>query len=960
MFKAFLLRAWAIIDITVKRLLAQWQLALVTVLGLVASISLVISIPLYADAVNHRIFLEKVTGNTTGENAETTGSLPLVFMFYYYGGWYGNLQLDEIQPFDRFLANSAARGPILGMPVQSVVHFVDTESFYLYPPQAGESNYQDVMSNLGTASIGFMSGIENHIRIVEGNFPQPAVPTEDSVIDVLVSLSFANEVGLQVGENYVILAKGETETGSVIRVPFPVRIAGVWEPTDNSETYWMFHPMKLENVLLVPEQTFADRVSPLIPGEVKTAIWFITLDGTDISSNDVGTLLGRIDQLKRTAAELLPNVKDMRSPEDALVAYNKAVNKLTVLLYAFAVPVIGLILAFISLVSSLMIERKRNEMAVTRSRGATASQMLGSVALESAVLGVISLAISIPVAILLTKVIGQARSFMDFSARSDIRVNLTPAAWQAGLITVVVALVAVLMPAISAIRHTIVSYKLERARLVRPPWWQRVWLDFLLLIPVWYGMYMLKKQGGILALGSSDPLGNPLLFLIPSLAVLACTLIILRLIPLLMAAISWVAARTRLVGLLLASRQLSRSPGHYNTPFLILVFTLSLSAYTASLAQTLDQHLYAKTYYQIGADMRFAEIGESNQSPYAPVQSSITPEFFFFPVTEYLKLPEVQAVSRVGNYRATASLNGGVDTAAGRFYGIDRIYFPSVAFWRRDFAAANLGTLMNALGATPNGVLVPRRLGLVKGDPINLTVATDVGNVKLDAEVVGSFDLFPTWYEEKDGALFVGNLDYLFQEAGGDSPYQVWAKVVPNLDYANLKKLELPALNIRVITWSAAIPNIRQVQQRPEQQGIFGFLFIGFAAAAILTVVGFLLYALFSYQRRFVELGVLRAGGLSRGQMSTYLAFELIFLILFGGIVGTALGAWMSARFIPYLQIGTDVASRIPPFKIIIAWNSIFQIYALFGLLFAVTLVVLVVLLERMKIFQAIKLGETV
>ena len=94
--------------------------------------------------------------------------------------------------------------------------------------------------------------------------------------------------------------------------------------------------------------------------------------------------------------------------------------------------------------------------------------------------------------------------------------------------------------------------------------------------------------------------------------------------------------------------------------------------------------------------------------------------------------------------------------------------------------------------------------------------------------------------------------------------------------------------------------------------------------------------------------------------MGTYLAFELTFLVLFGTVVGTVLGAWISTKFIPYLQIGTDVASRVPPFKIIIAWNAIFEIYALFGFLFAITLAVLVVMLERMKIFQAIKLGETV
>ena len=961
MLKAFLLRAWATIIIAVKRLLAQWELAVVTILGLLASISLVITIPLYADAVNHRIFLEEVTGNTGSGDTGKPAELPLTFMFYYYGGWGGSLQWEGIQPFDQYVLKSASTGPILGMPVKSVVRYVSTDSFRLYPPSARASNYQELRSDLGLVNLAFMSAIGEHITLDEGNFPRPAGSQNDSVIDVLISLPLANRLGLQIGENYIVLGKGLTETGAEITVPYPVQIAGIWEPKDNTDPYWMFSTASLIDGLLVPEQTFVNRISPFLPGEVNSAIWYITLDGTNISSNDVATLLGRIGQLERLAAKLLPNIKNMRSPEQALVAYHQAVGKLTILLYAFAVPIIGLILAFISLVSSLMIERKRNEMAVTRSRGATAPQVLGSIALESLLLGLISLAISLPLAIFLTKTIGQARTFMDFSTRSTIRVNLTPTAWQSGLITVVLTLIFVLIPAIGAIRHTIVSYKLERARLVRPPWWQRLWLDVLLLIPVGYGMYMLKKQGSILAIGSNDPLGNPLLFLIPSLAVLACTLIILRLIPPLMRAIAWLAGRTKLVGLLLATRQLSRSPGHYNTPFLILVFTLSLSAYTASLAQTLDQHLYTKTYYQTGADMRFTEVGESNQTPFpVPGQSFTKPEFFFFPVAEYLQIPGIQAVTRVGIYPAIGTLSAGAGSVIGKFYGIDRIDFPGVAFWRQDFASADLGTLMNALGGTPNGVLVPQSLGLALGDSLPLKVSTDIGDVSMEVKVVGTFNLFPTWYSEKDGPLFVGNLDYLIQQVGGESPYQVWVKAAPNMDYTHLSQLELPDLNVRVLSWNAAVPAILQVQQRPEQQGIFGFLFIGFAAAAILTVVGFLLYALFSYQRRFVELGVLRAGGLSRGQMATYLAFELTFLVLFGGVVGTALGAWMSARFIPYLQIGTDVASRLPPFKILIAWNAIFQIYALFGILFAITLAVLVVMLERMKIFQAIKLGETV
>ena len=90
------------------------------------------------------------------------------------------------------------------------------------------------------------------------------------------------------------------------------------------------------------------------------------------------------------------------------------------------------------------------------------------------------------------------------------------------------------------------------------------------------------------------------------------------------------------------------------------------------------------------------------------------------------------------------------------------------------------------------------------------------------------------------------------------------------------------------------------------------------------------------------------------------LPWELTFLILLGIGIGTALGSWMSVLFIPYLQVGADVAARIPAYQVWIDWSAIFQIYALFGLLFLITLSVLVVLLRRMKIFQAIKLGETI
>ncbi|MDI7276995.1 MAG: FtsX-like permease family protein, partial [Anaerolineae bacterium] len=164
---------------------------------------------------------------------------------------------------------------------------------------------------------------------------------------------------------------------------------------------------------------------------------------------------------------------------------------------------------------------------------------------------------------------------------------------------------------------------------------------------------------------------------------------------------------------------------------------------------------------------------------------------------------------------------------------------------------------------------------------------------------------------------------------------------------------------IMVTDWSSAPLEIAAEQERPQRQGVFGLLSVGFVASAVLTVLGFLLYALFSFHRRAVELGVLRAIGLSLGQTISVLGCELILLLVAGTGAGTALGVWVSAWFIPKLQVGVEAASRYPPFQVVIAWAAIGRMYLLFGVLFVCALAGLVWLLTRMRIHQAVKLGET-
>lgn len=974
----FLLRSLAIFAVATRRLISQRGLALATAVGLVASIALVMSVPLYTDAVYYRILREELSQGSDDTAALTRP--PFAFMFRYVGSLYGMKEWDDITQVNDYLTTQGVAA--LTLPHKMTVRYGKTDNFRLFPTE--DIAYADVKDPLAWVNFAFVSDFEKHTTLVEGAYPTAATANLDDPVEVAINDAMADELGLQVGEQFMTFRRVELENGARV-VQIPIRITAIWRATDPTEEFWFYRQSVFDNQLFIPEATFQGRVSSLLNDEIAQALWYIILDGAEIHAGDVGWLTARIEQVQQRAATLLTNTRLEVSPYDALNRYRVSTRFLNILLYAFSIPIVGLLLAFIGLVVGLSVSRQRNEIAVLRSRGATATQILGIAVLEASLLGAMALLAGVPVSQAVSELIGATRSFLNFSIDSDLRVAMTLSTFRFGLVALAVTLFAQVIPSLGAARYTIVSYKQEQSRTIRPPWWQRAWLDILLLIPAGYGAYLLQQQGSIAIMGTDgatgSPFENPLLFLVPALGAFALTLFVLRLLPFLMRVIAWIAGKTNSVGFLLASRYLARDPAFYTTPLILLILTLSLSAFTASLAQTLDNHLYDQSYYRTGADMRLVELGRSDlpaegggaggapagESGAAPAASGAAataaeegPNWVFIPVSEHLEVPEIVGAARVGEFGASIQVQGSW-TESG-FLGVDRIDFPKATYWRRDFAPASLGSLMNALAVSPDGVLMRRdfmRQNSIRvGDALQVRVSNYGQRADMTMKVAGEFDYFPTWYEDEP-PLLVGNLDYLFEQVGGEMPYDVWVKTVPN---ANFEKIitDLRALDFVILDWQASTERIATEQRRPERQGLFGVLSVGFLAAALLTVLGFLLYALFSFRRRFIELGTLRAMGLSPGQMTTFLAWELAFLIVLGLVAGTILGALISQVFIPYLQVGADVTAKTPPFTVEIAWPAIFRIYALFGTLFVVALSALAGLLLRMKIFQAIKLGETV
>ncbi|HEY3341967.1 MAG TPA: FtsX-like permease family protein, partial [Anaerolineae bacterium] len=500
------------------------------------------------------------------------------------------------------------------------------------------------------------------------------------------------------------------------------------------------------------------------------------------------------------------------------------------------------------------------------------------------------------------------------------------------------------------------------ARSMRPPWWQRAWLDVLLLIPAAYGTYLLHKQGSILlpavirqgASVAQDPFDNPLLFMVPVLAILAITLVLIRLLPYVVRLIAWLLAKFPGAAILMAARQLARSPSFYAAPLLLLILTLGLATFTASLAATLDQHLGTEIRYITGGTMALNELGESTRdtgvtnpqvmssntttdNQNGQSQAAVGPLYMFLPVEDHMKVDGVLAAARIGGYRADAHFS--THNASATYMGIDRLDFAQVSYWRSDFSSQSLGTLMNALAARFDAVLVPETVlaenALGIGDSIQVNAHLPDGDVVLPMTIGGTFRLWPGWNpkDTEAGPLFVGNLDYFFQQAGGQVPYSVWLKTRPGSDPKAIVE-GVQSLGVLVRGYEDVQTLIDQEQMRPARQGLFGMLSVGFGAAGLFTVLGFFLYAVFSLRRRTIELGVLRAMGFSAGQMGIFLGGELGLLLGVGMGAGTLLGVLASRIYIPYFQINASEAGQALPFAVVVDWPEVFRIYAIFAILF--------------------------
>jgi putative ABC transport system permease protein len=333
---------------------------------------------------------------------------------------------------------------------------------------------------------------------------------------------------------------------------------------------------------------------------------------------------------------------------------------------------------------------------------------------------------------------------------------------------------------------------------------------------------------------------------------------------------------------------------------------------------------------------------------------------WYFTQKQHLTIRGIENATRVGRYRGTVV--AGRERLASWVMGVDRMELPQVAYFRDDFASASLGELMNSLGANPAGVLVPAsvadEMGWKTGDYLLISVLGRDFDHERDFEIVGIYDHFPTVYPDEP-PTFIVNLEYIFGNPDAVDQFAIWLNLTEGTAIRPLVGEIENRTGMLVSVKGNAFAEIREGQELVERVGLFGVLNVGFLTAALMAAIGFVLYSYASLRRRSIELGILQAIGLSIRQLVGYLVSEQLLLMGLAILGGAVVGLMTSHLFVPFLQTSASPGTPVPPFQVFIGWTEAAWLAVGYGAILCLTMTGTIAYLARLKVFQTVKLGET-
>jgi putative ABC transport system permease protein len=910
-------RIAGVLQLALERLIHHPGLTFLALLGIILAVGLVSNAAFFAQAVDQVILDQELA-----EFSRMTGRPPFSTSIYTFPASDAPISVALGEELAQNVAGTLSAE--VGLPVEHLNMQIHSGNMMLQPPE-GSTQYA-AGDFLGSVDVAYIQDVTPHMRILAGA-PLDLETTSGEMLDVWMHTRLAERMGINVGD--------ELDFGINLRATSTSsRVVGIWQADNPTSTFWFENPdATLQNVLLVRRDDYIQRIQPLVPSRSWYISWHIILDDTHVYPELAQEYLRGFTRAEVVINRYLPKARINTPPLNPLRSFVTRGDTLTMILLSFNLPAFGFLLYFLVLSSAIIAQWQQRETAMLVGRGMRPSSILTLTLFEEFILFIVGYPLGIGLGMILARVMGNTSSFLAFTTRSPLPVALRGLNIPVTIVALLVALMSRMVPAARATRLSAVEVDRSRSRPSKGPFWYRAYLDFLLIIPTYYAYQQVSRHGSLSALVNTSPADlyqDPLLILVPALFILTVSLMTLRLFPLIMQALDFVANLIPWATPHLALRQLGRRSHTYINPLLLVIVSLALGVYTLSMAASLDQWLIDRIYYSTGADLAFSVFPISSDGTAAT--TVITGEWIPQP-GNFQDVPGIAAATPVGSYPMSTRLMNSGDVR-GRFMAVDRLTFPQVAWFRQDFADESLGALMNRLASASNAVLISQELfdenEMFIGDTINISIGVNYEFHIADRfTVVGTYDYFPTVYEDQQTAI-IGNLDHLNFFVGMPIPHGIWARVDGTTDPAQVISSIPSVLNIATSRGGDSINTIRTEQAKFERVGVFGTLTVGFLAAVVMALMGLLIYTYASLRERLERFTILRAVGMLRSQITAQVVMEYTFLTAYGAVAGALIGASASGLFVPLFRFTGEQGVPLPPLIPIIAVDQVRYLVGIF------------------------------
>ncbi|MGZ8563463.1 MAG: FtsX-like permease family protein, partial [Candidatus Limnocylindria bacterium] len=675
-----LLAAWRV---SLHRTRADWPIIAAAWLIVLLAATLLAAGPIYSNAVSlaglHRVLHDAPIADA---NVEVTARVD---------------PAEAPASLDQIIAqlHALARGTTV-----DVVASGRTDSYTL-PGQDPEHVHDLVI-------FGFLEGIEEHATLLAGAWPLSVAP--DAPMQVAIAEPTAETLGLQPGDQLSLLSRLEADR------TLDVVVAGTYRINDPAEAYWWGDPTLVDGMEESPQyRTFGpliatrDDLLARAAGNTVPLTWHAFPRIDELGIEQIGPLRAGLHALPSRVEETTPGrFPRVRTGLDEILEASERALLVSwtgiLLLMAQLAILAGYALV---LTAALIVDHRRLDTALLRSRGAGPAQMAGLALAEGLLLAVPAGLAGPWLAAAGLRGLNLAGPLAGIGLEIEPRVT-GDAYLAAGAAAVACALLLVL-PALFAAR-SFASEQSGRSRHETRTMGQRLGLDVALLALTAVGIWQLRLYGAPLTRTVHGALGlDPLLVAAPAIGLLAGGVVALRLLPLLAQAAEGLLARGRdLVGSL-GTRQLARRPLRYTRASLLLMLAMSMGIFAVSYATTWITSQRDQANYQVGADLRVTPA----TGPAALPGWSLA--------TAYTSAAGVSLAMPVERGRAQYRQGG----SAGELLALDPATAGQTVAIRADLTSTSLATLFDPLTAARPAVDAERAAGRPHRHHVQATLSID-------------------------------------------------------------------------------------------------------------------------------------------------------------------------------------------------------------------------------------------